>query len=92
MFLLIDKRTMVKEMTKTYPNKQILAIKQKLSTQWIKVHQNQYAEQYVALEGDILIAHGKTRRELVEVLKKEGKENCFIAYVPDPEKVYWGGF
>ncbi|MFY9225201.1 MAG: DUF5678 domain-containing protein [Blastocatellia bacterium] len=79
-------------MTKTYPNKQILAIKQKLSTQWIKLHQSQYAEQYVALDSSELIACAKTRYEIVEILKKQGKENYFIAYVPDPEKVYWGGW
>ncbi|MBL8193977.1 MAG: hypothetical protein JNM06_09340 [Blastocatellia bacterium] len=74
--------------TTTDSAKQLLVIKRKVSTQWIKAHQHQYAEQYVALESDTLIAHGKTRRELVEVLKKEGKESCFIAYVPNPEKVY----
>lgn len=89
---LTDKAKIEKESARVDLSKQSLAVKQKLSTQWIKQHQSEYAEQYVALEGDSFIACAKTRCELMELLRKEGKANLFITFVPDPEKVYWGGF
>lgn len=68
------------------------ARKRKQSVEWIKFHQLEYADQYVALDGDQLLSFGITRKEVVEEVKRMGIQDCFITHVPDPNKVYWGGW
>lgn len=59
--------------------------------QWIKEHQDEYAGQWVALEGDKLVASGSTAREALNGAKKAGARLPFIAKVDSPEDLYFTG-
>src|ERR1041384_4400375 len=45
---------------------------------WLKTHREEYAGQYVALAGDILVGHGRTMREAHHEAKKNGVEDPFV--------------
>jgi hypothetical protein len=45
---------------------------------WLKSHREEYAGQYVALSGDVLVGHGPTIREAHEQAKQQGIENPFL--------------
>src|SRR6266850_910364 len=44
---------------------------------WLKAHREEYAGQYVAMAGDVLVGHGRTIREAHERAKENGVENPF---------------
>ena len=48
---------------------------------WLKAHRNEYAGQYVALDGDILLAYAATMKEIREQIKHRGEKNIFIVKV-----------
>jgi len=45
---------------------------------WIKAHREEYAGQYVALHGDVLVGAGRTIREAHGQAKEKGFKNPFL--------------
>jgi len=45
---------------------------------WIKEHRKEYADQWVALDGDRLISHGMSGREVIAAARQSGVESPFI--------------
>jgi broad specificity phosphatase PhoE len=46
--------------------------------QWLKSHREEYAGQYVALSGDVLVGHGPTIRIASEAAQTHGVANPFL--------------
>jgi len=58
---------------------------------WMKAHREQYAGQYVALAGDVLVGHGRTIREAHDQAKAKGIENPFLARMTSESEVLFAG-
>jgi len=59
--------------------------------EWLKAHRDEYAGQYVALDGDVLVGHGATIREAHEQAKQNGAENPFLTRVFAEETILSAG-
>ena len=57
------------------------------SLRWLDENREKYSGQWVALDGDRLIASGPTAKEVYSKAKAEGVEIPFIELVTDPEPV-----
>ncbi|HMV49946.1 MAG TPA: DUF5678 domain-containing protein [Blastocatellia bacterium] len=60
--------------------------------QWLKDHAKNYVGQWVALEGDELIAHGATAIEVLAVATASGIERPLLIQVEDPDSPPSVGF
>lgn len=54
---------------------------------WLKANREQYGGQYVALDGEELVASGRTLREAREAARATGKPDAFVTYLPKPDEV-----
>jgi hypothetical protein len=45
---------------------------------WIKEHRKEYADQWVALDGDRLISHGTNSKDVIAAARQSGVESPFI--------------
>src|SRR6185295_16360156 len=59
---------------------------------WLKAHRHEYADQYVALDGDQLMGSGRNIKEADERAKKNGCDQPFLVHVPPSEGGSWGGW
>lgn len=59
--------------------------------EWLKAHRDEYAGQYVALDGDVLVGHGATIREAREQAKQNGMNNPFLTRVFAEETILSAG-
>jgi len=57
------------------------------SLRWLHENREKYAGQWVALDGERLIASGPTAKEVYSKAKAEGVEIPFVELVTDPEPV-----
>ena len=57
------------------------------SLRWLHENREKYSGQWVALNGDRLIASGPTAKEVYSKAKAEGVEIPFVELVADPEQV-----
>jgi len=57
------------------------------SLRWLHENREKYSGQWVALDGDRLIASGPTAKEAYSKAKAEGVEIPFVELVTDPEPV-----
>src|ERR1044072_3888697 len=57
------------------------------SVRWLYENREKYSGQWVALDGDRLIASGPTAKEVYSKAKAEGVEIPFVELVTDPEPV-----
>jgi hypothetical protein len=55
------------------------------SLQWLDENREKYSGQWVALDGDRLIARGPTAIEVYSKAKKEGVETPFVELVTETE-------
>lgn len=58
--------------------------------QWLKEHRREYIGQWVALEGDQLIAHGNNAKEVFEKADFLGVELPLVLLVEDPDVPFAG--
>ena len=59
---------------------------------WLKAHREEYAGQYVAMVGDVLVGHGRTIREAHEQAKENGVENPFLVRLTSENEVLFAGW
>jgi hypothetical protein len=60
--------------------------------EWLKSHREEYAGQYVALAGDVLVGHGPTIREAHEQAKQQGIENPFLVRLTSESETLFAGW
>lgn len=53
--------------------------------QWLKDHAREYVGQWVALEGDQLVAHGARGAEVLAEAKRKGFDRPLLLQVEDPD-------
>lgn len=58
-----------------------------LRMEWLKSHREEYGGQYVALDGDQLVAVGSNYRIAREKALAAGKPKAFVAYLSRPDEV-----
>ena|SRR2546425_1091444 len=59
---------------------------------WLKAHREEYAGQYVAMVGDVLVGNGRTIREAHEQAKENGVENPFLVRLTSENEVLFAGW
>ena len=59
----------------------------RLSMNWVHEHQREYKKQYVALEGDRLIAASPDFLVVKEALEKDSAKIPFFTYIQDPDNI-----
>lgn len=57
---------------------------------WLAEHQREYVGQWVALDGDRLIAASFNHEEVAAAADADGAYLPMFAYVDDPDKIYAG--
>jgi Family of unknown function (DUF5678) len=57
---------------------------------WIAKHQREYIGQWVALDGNRLIAASKNHEEVSALADADGAYLPMFAYIDDPDKIYAG--
>lgn len=60
---------------------------------WIERHRDEYLEQWVALDGDRLLAHGPDARAVYLTAREAGVRAPFVEQIkPKGEGAFWGGW
>jgi len=59
---------------------------------WLKANREEYAGQYVALDGNKLVGTGKTIREADEQAKQNGVNKPFLVRVSGEDEILSGGW
>ncbi len=60
---------------------------------WIEQHRDEYLGEWVALDGDRLLAHGADARDVYLAARAAGVRAPFVEQVkPKPEGAFWGGW
>jgi hypothetical protein len=57
---------------------------------WLAEHQREYVGQWVALDGDRLIAASPNHEEVAAAAEADGAYLPLFTYIDDPDKVYAG--
>ncbi len=60
--------------------------------EWIKAHREEYAGQYVALQGDSLVGVGSTIKEAHEQAKAKGFPNPFLVRLDSENEILSAGW
>ena len=63
-----------------------------LSMRWMDEHRAQYANEYIALMGDELIAHSANAREVIAAVRAGNFNGAFFALVSPPDEPLFAGF
>lgn len=64
----------------------------KKARKWLDEHSVEYMNEWVCLEGDQLIAHGKDGLEVHNEAIKQGIESPFLHHIVEEPKYYTGGW
>ncbi len=59
---------------------------------WIEAHRDEYLGQWVALDGDRLVAHGKDAREVYLAAREKGVKAPFLEQMMPSIEPYMGGW
>ena len=59
---------------------------------WIAENSENYLNQWVCLEGELLISHGADGREVYRKAREAGIKAPFIHYIEEEPEAYWGGW
>lgn len=60
--------------------------------EWIERHRDEYMNQWVALDGDRLLAHGTDARAVADAARAAGCDTPFVEHVKPPLEAFWGGW
>ena len=60
--------------------------------QWLKEHRQEYLKQWVALDGNQLIAHGPQAREVYAAARAAGLKSPFVEFISAADKLPFGGW
>jgi uncharacterized protein DUF5678 len=59
---------------------------------WLKEHRHEYMGQWVALDGDRLVAHGTNAREVFQAAREAGVKVPFIEQILQTDDMPFGGW
>jgi hypothetical protein len=59
---------------------------------WIEAHREQYLNQWVALDGDRLIAHGADAKRVYDEAKKQGITSPYLERISPKQEAFIGGW
>jgi len=59
---------------------------------WLSEHQREYIGQWVALDGDQLLSHGKDLNRVFDEAQAQGVNASFTAFIEDPNQPWMGGW
>jgi hypothetical protein len=59
---------------------------------WLKAHREEYAGQYVALDGDRLVGSGATIRQAHDQAISQGVEHPFLTHISSASDAPFGGW
>lgn len=59
---------------------------------WVEAHRDEYLGQWVALDGDRLLAHGTNAREVAEVARAAGVKSPFVEQIMPSLEPFMGGW
>jgi hypothetical protein len=59
---------------------------------WLKEHRHEYMGQWVALDGDRLIAHGPNAREVYQAARETGIVSPFLEQILPTDELPFGGW
>lgn len=62
------------------------------SLRWISEHRQEFANQYVALQGDKLIAHSPNSDEVIAAVRSAGLNGIFFTLIPSADEPVFAGF
>ena len=62
------------------------------SLRWIEEHRREFAGQYVALDGDRLVAHGVDPQEIIAAVRASGLNGLFFTLIPPTDAPPFAGF
>jgi Family of unknown function (DUF5678) len=68
------------------------AVKRMQHLAWLKAHREEYAGQYVALDGDRLLGAGATIQEAHEQARRHGVERPFLTHISSANDAPFGGW
>ena len=68
------------------------ALSRAMEGNWVERHRDKYLGQWVALEGDTLIAHGANAREVYLAARQAGIAGPYIVHVTPKADPYIGGW
>src|SRR5262245_55881126 len=68
------------------------AVKRAQHMAWLKAHREEYAGQYVALDGDRMVGAGATIREAHEQARRQGVERPFLTHISSVNDAPFGGW
>ena len=60
--------------------------------QWVREHRDEYAGQYVALFGDLLVAHGTDGREVLRQARAAGYGRALLVRLEAADELPFGGW
>jgi hypothetical protein len=80
------------EQTPPAPSRQSAAIRHSQYRKWLQEHGEEYAGQWVALDGDRLVSSGKNNREALAEARRQGVRIPFVVYVEPTDALPFGGW
>ena len=61
--------------------------------EWLREHRHEYADQYVALAGDQLLAHGADGKTVLAEAEATGEPLPYMVHIENAnETAFWGGW
>src|SRR5689334_12891728 len=63
-----------------------------IESDWVERHRDQYLGQWVAIEGDKLIAHGTNPREVYLAARQVGIDGPYLVHITPKVGAYVGGW
>jgi len=85
-------RSVTPETGATNADQNTPALKRAQHLAWLKAHREEYAEEYVALDGDRLVGSGSSIREAHEQARRGGIDHPFLVHVSSVNDAPFGGW